>query len=167
MLSKQNKTDGAIGAFVITTEDAKKKQIPVLPADLLRALYPQIPASLAQSLGTNYMTGRFAGDNANSLFFVLGIDSYEDAFAGLQNWYPEEAVLFAQILKNNSALSSQNLEWKNVFIKNIDARILTNSDDDIFIAYTFLTKKLLLISADKESFLALVEGYTTPQKTAP
>jgi hypothetical protein len=160
-LANQNSADGAIGAFTILFKNEKKKDVELTGTQFITALFPQIPAQFVASLDTTYMAGRFASPTQNFGFLVFSLSSYEDTFASLNRLSEQNALLLARLL-NPSLGEQKTLSWKNVFIKNIDARVLVNDADEILLAYTFLNKKTLLITTDKDAFIALTARYTTP-----
>ena len=160
-LANQNSADGAIGAFTILFKNEKKKDVELTGTQFITALFPQMPAQFVSSLDTSYMAGRFAEQTSNTGFVVFTLSSYEDAFASLNRLSEESALALARLLV--PSLGEQKVtSWKNVFIKNIDARVLVNDVDEILLVYTFLNKKTLLITADKDAFIALTARYTTP-----
>jgi hypothetical protein len=160
-LTNQNSADGAIGAFTILFKNEKKKDVELTGAQFITALFPQMPVQFVASLDTTYMAGRFASPAQNFGFLVFSLSSYEDTFASLNRLSEQNALLLAQLL-NPSLGEQKTTSWKNVFIKNIDARVLVNDADEILLAYTFLNKKTLLIATDKDAFIALTTRYTTP-----
>jgi hypothetical protein len=122
------------------------------------------PERLLRSLSSKYMVGTFSG-GVNAGFLVLKINSFESGSAGALEWERGTMKNISNLLSiKNITPEKRGAKWKDAFVRNIDTRILIDSTEEIFLIYSFIDKETLVIAPDKDTFLAVVDRYNTPQK---
>ncbi len=124
-----------------------------IPPNLLRAMEDQDFLFGIHSLG------------ANRPFFVITVESFENAFAGMLKW---ESFMFDDLasLFSLDVSSTQFIDrlFEDVVIKNRDARILKDSEGNIVLIYSFIDKETLVIATNEETFDEVVNRLKTPKK---
>lgn len=122
------------------------------------------PDRLLRSLSGEYMVGLYSGEN-NASFFALSVSSFENAFSGMLAWEKETLRTLPDRLSTRQVSpEGRETRWADAFVRNIDARLLVDSTEDIFLIYSFLDKETLIITPDRDTFLELVDRYNTPEK---
>lgn len=122
------------------------------------------PDKFLRALSKEYMIGIYTGEN-NASFFVLKVLSFENSFNGMLSWEKTSLNELADILSTRQiSPKERDTRWADASIRNIDVRLLIDSTNDIFLIYSFLDKKTLIIAPDKNTFIELVDRYNTPQK---
>jgi hypothetical protein len=111
--------------------------------DFLNFLGVSLPATLERTLKDEYVVGMFYQNNQNSLFFIITVDDFGGAFAGMLDW---EGNMEKDLSFLNTATSTEVFAWKDIIIKNKDTRGLANDKNIAKIAYTFLDKNTILIT---------------------
>ncbi len=107
------------------------------------------PANFSQSLDGNFTLGIYYLKK-NSPFLVFKISSFDLGFSGALNWEKKMANDLKDILLvKNIGLSRQ---FQDKIIKNRDARILYDADNNPILMYAFINKKYLVIAADADTF---------------
>jgi hypothetical protein len=123
-------------------------------ADFLGFLEIKPPINFSQALEGDFMLGVFYLKK-NSPFLIFKIRSYELGFSGMLEWEKRMANDFKEIfLIENSIKSGQ--KFQNKMIKNRDARVLYDIEEKPLLIYSFLSKNLLVIAADLESFEEII-----------
>ncbi len=129
-----------------------------------QALGTHIPSELLRSFDPTFTVGIYAW-NKNGLFILMKTNSYPTAFASMLKW---ETTLFDDLYRvfgiditgeDNSLFSAK---WKDMVLKNQDARVLTDTTGNIVLFYTFLGEnKDILLIGDKEQTLVEVVNRMT------
>ncbi len=100
---------------------------------------------LFRTLKSDYMIGALVKSGVKSNFLIISVGDFGQAFSGMLEW---EESLSADLpfLLATYASSTSSFVWRDVIIKNKDARALINDKDQSQIAYTFLDKQTVLIT---------------------
>ena len=122
------------------------------------------PPLFLRSLVPEYAFG-VSGESA-SVFIVLKIDSFENAFAGMLKWEKDieddlEEVFHISgdtILSNaTSTKIIKPRKFEDVVIKNNDVRVLRDGQEGIVFLYTFIGKDTLILTTRLETLEELTE----------
>lgn len=116
-----------------------------------------LPSRLSLTIRNSNLgaVGSIVAGTKNSPFLIFEVASYDDAFAGALEWeknMPSELMSFFPDLKN-----AVEREFKDVVIKNQDARVFESGDGKIF--YTFFNKKLLIITGSEKILEDIIKRY--------
>lgn len=157
----KKETPGSIKNILLTKTII---EIPILLPlkDLLSLLKVTAPGSLIRSFSDEYMVGTYTppGDYQKShLFLIIKISDYNLAYAGMLKW--EETILddlftFFQVDVSGSNNELFEKSFKDIVIKNKDARILYNREGVDALFYLFPDKKHLIITDDQETIKEIV-----------
>jgi len=136
----------------------------ITAAEWLTKLDMSAPDELVRLLGNEFMYGVYSGAQ-NGGFIVLKTSYYEKAFAGMLSW---EGLLVRDaypILGGKPASRElQNQRFIDVTIKNIDARVIKDTDGLTAMVYTFLPDKTTLVLAHNEAtVLEILTRLATPK----
>jgi len=122
------------------------------------------PERLLRTLSSKYMVGMFSGET-NAGFILLKVSSFESASAATREWEHGSMENISSLLSvRNVSPSQRETNWVDAFVRNIDARLLIDPTEEIFLVYSFVDKETLIIAPDKDTFIAVVDRYNTPQK---
>jgi hypothetical protein len=111
------------------------------------------------------MSGVYIGRENNYGFIALEVNSFESSFDSMLDWERMSMNgLYRTLTGSSLNPSGKTLLWKDAFIKNVDVRLLEDQVKDTYIVYSFLDKNTLIITANKDAFIEIVNRYRTPQK---
>jgi len=130
--------------------------------DLLSILKVTAPGSLIRSFTGEYMIGTYTLSSENErshLFLILKVSDYNLAYAGMLEW--EKTILDDLFTLFRVNVSGENVElfgksFKDIVIKNKDARILYNKEGVDALFYLFPDKKHLVITDNQETIKEIV-----------
>lgn len=127
------------------------------------------PSALLRTLKDQYVIGIISQDEKHSAFVVITINDFGGAFSAMLEW--EENMLKDLAFLNadiNTATASTTIpmksevfNWKDIIIKNKDARALANEKGKSQVVYTFLDKNTILITSDLEALGEISSAYAS------
>ncbi len=123
--------------------------------ELLSVWVNTMPPILARSLSEEFMLGVYTYTSSkNTPFLIFKTNSYEQTLAGMFAWEKN-------ILNDFYRLFGLEIkETRGVFIDKVidgeDTRILKNTDGEIILVYSFVDENTLIITLNKEAFVAIV-----------
>ncbi len=140
--------------------------VPITTPSLFETVEASAPTPLVRALGTTPTLGLhgFQGGQPFLLFTVL---SYDHAFAGMLAWEetmledfgPLFDVLPRTILENVGSTTSKALgnriAFKDVIIRNKDARAAFDPEGTIIFLYSFIDKQTLVLTTKEETLRVL------------
>lgn len=140
---------------------------PIAVAELFNMLETSAPPALARALGPLLTLGVY-GFKGGQPFLLFGVSSYDYAFNGMLLWertlLDEMGPLFGtlprDILKNAGDTTAEAREntiaFKDIIIRNKDARAAFSPEGIIVFAYSFLDKQTLVFATNDETLKALM-----------
>jgi hypothetical protein len=144
-----------------TTTDAGGKVVAAPTTAVLSALGTTAPPqALLSSLDTTltygiYSTGALVG------FFKLHSRSYPETFGGMLKWEPAMAGALIPFLNPNMKKSDATLirgrSFKDERVGGTNARVLSDPDGVVAIAYAFPDQETLIIAGGREALKELIE----------
>ena len=153
---------GSIQAIRITKSDDKENVVPINELFSTLSIFP--PEELSQSLKEEYMIGIYGG-KSNYAFLITRVNSFSASFESLLAWEKTSLpALYTLLTASARNPLDGGAVWKDVFIKNIDARILENRTQDIFLVYSFLDKNTLVIAPSIDTFIEVVGRFKTSEQ---
>jgi hypothetical protein len=117
--------------------------------DFLNFLGVSLPPTLERTLKDEYAVGAFSQDNQTSLFLVISVNDFGQAFSGMLDWegnMAKDLSFFNVVASTTVPMRPESLSWQDIIVKNKDTRGLVNSKNQAKIAYTFLDKNTVLIT---------------------
>lgn len=140
--------------------------------DLLFALKVTAPGSLIRSFSNKYMLGTYTPASAYDtphLFLIINVNDYNMAYAGMLQW--EKTMLDDFFTLFHVDVSGKNSElfgkpFKDIIIKNKDARILYTKDGVDALFYLFTDKNTLVITDNQEGLKEIITRLLV-QQTKP
>lgn len=135
----------------------------------LSLMKTSIPGQLSRSFKEEYMVGSYLPISAYDkphLFLIIGIKDYNQAYAGMLEW--EKTMVDDLFSIFHIDVSGENKElfekpWKDIVIKNKDARILYTKDGTDILFYLFYDKNNLIITDNQEAIKEIVERFLIKQ----
>jgi hypothetical protein len=118
------------------------------------------PEDLLRSLDTSLVYGIYSSKELVG-FFELRSRSYPETFAEMLNWEP--AIGDALLPALNPEMKKSNIDvlrgraFKDERVAGVHARVLSDPDGVVSIAYAFPDTKMLIIAGDREALRALIE----------
>ena len=140
---------------------------PLTTAELLAKLESSAPATLVRALGPVPTLG-VHGFQGGKPFLLFGVSSYDFAFEGMLAWEeklildigPVFSITPRTVLQNVGSTTAEALQntvvYKDIIIKNKDARAAFDPQGAIVLVYGFLDKDTLVVTTDEETFRALL-----------
>ena len=130
--------------------------------NFINILKTSIPGSLLRSFDLDYMVGTYTPESLydkSHLFLIIKIKDYDQAYAGMLEWEKTMlADLFSvfdiEITDDNKTLLGKS--FKDIIIKNKDARILYTNDGTNILFYLFPDKKTLIITDNQEAIKEII-----------
>lgn len=118
------------------------------------------PSNFTQSLEGNFTLGVFYFKK-NSPFLILKIRSFDLALAGALDWEKNMARDLKEILSIQNVPATEN-RFQDKIIKNRDARILYDPDNNPVLIYAFFNKQYLVITVDFDTFEEILRRFAIP-----
>lgn len=128
----------------VSLVDFGSYSIPV--SKLVEILNLNMPNELERNLKSDFALGVFKKGESSSPLLVLNVAEFGGAFAGMLEWEKQMQTDLAMIALPTSATST--LIWKDVIVKNKDARVLVDASGKSVISYAFLDKNTILITRE-------------------
>ncbi len=153
----RDQTNTTLGSITkILPQDSGKT---ITQQELIRRLGLSLPEQFIRLMdrGDNYMIGIHIADR-NTPFILLTTTSYEHAFASMLEWEKiaeRELQPFFNISNNNPAKQ----EAENIVIKNLNARVIRDDNNQIRFLYSFLDDKTLLITNNIYTLTEIAQRY--------
>lgn len=144
----KNKTDEVIAPFTLES--------------FIGTLKTTVPGPLLRSFSADYMIGTYTPVSLydkSHLFLIIKINDYNQAYAGMLEWEKTMlndlfSIFNINIADNNKYLFEKS--FKDIVIKNKDARILYTSDGTDVLFYLFPDKNTLIISDNQEAIKEII-----------
>ncbi len=153
----RDQTNTTLGSITqILPQDSGKT---ITQQELIKRLGLSLPKQFIRLMdrGDNYMIGVHIADR-NTPFILLTTTSYEHAFASMLEWEKvaeRELQPFFSFSNNNPV----NQKAENIVIKNLNARVIRNSNNEIRFLYSFLDNKTLLITNNIYTLTEIAQRY--------
>jgi len=156
-------------AIASTSSDGAVFGLPQEGGELVKALALPMPDILFRSIQQESTVGIIRAGGEQHAFFILRVDSFERAFAGMLEWEPrivsDLALLYpAYPLPESSATTTASstpealpdLVFTDEITGNRDVRVLRDITGRALLTYGFRDKETLIIARDETAFLELV-----------
>ncbi len=142
---------------------------PLSLKEFLSILNLSAPKSLIRSFTDNYMLGVYTPENVNlnnNLFLIIKIKDYNLAYSGMLKWEKTMAkdlfnIFNINISGGNSSIFNE--PFKDIIIKNKDARILYNSMGIDKLYYLFADSNTLIISTSQDAVKEIISRLLVKQ----
>lgn len=159
-----------------TTVDAKNVPPPVSIQELITAIAPNIPDSLARTFDPSYYLLGIHVFDGNEPFLVLKVDSYEQAFSGMLEWertMPQElspAFIGTPRPRTQTELAGISTsttqavlptQFKDMIIANHDARALINDQGDVLLLWALIDRTTLVITTNENTLAEIISRRST------
>lgn len=168
---------GLIERVVINVSTTSAEMIELGAPSLISALAPNAPAEFLRTLEPTYLLGVHSFDS-NQAFLVLGVDSYETAYAAMLRFEytlaEDLSPLFtrtpsphigAGAASTTAAATSTGpvirTNFADKIVENHDARVLQNSQGDILLLWTFLDRNTLVITTNEYTLREIISRRNT------
>lgn len=123
-------------------------------SDILTNFSPSAPTSLLRSFDPeNYMLG-FIEKGTKQPFFIIKVNYYENAFAGMLNWENNIGNIFSGI-ESTSSIPSGN--FSDAIVENKNVRALHDSQGNTIVLYSFFDSNTLIITTNEIAFAEIVK----------
>ncbi len=144
--------------------DAEPLSMSLDSQEFFRFLTPRAPDALVRLLNPPYMYG-IHGFDRNFGFLFLETDEQERVYSELLSWEGPAMArdLLPLIQEFPDIPEGGNVVFQDLLIKNIDARVLRNSNNEILLLYAFLTPKKFVITGGEDTFVEVLRRFTQPR----
>ncbi|MFZ2886984.1 MAG: hypothetical protein WA021_04160 [Minisyncoccia bacterium] len=153
-------TLGAILQIIPAHQSAEGME-PIPFGDFMNSIGAKPPDELVRALSGEFFFGIHTVDE-NAPVFVIPVESYERAFAGMLAW---ERTINADLAPITTAVSMQTVspegviverKFEDTVIRNYDVRVLKDEAGIIQLYYSFPTRNILIIAESQYSFTELL-----------
>lgn len=127
------------------------------PADLLATILAEPPANLESVIAPPLTFGVVDTFGKNEMVLMFKIVDYDRAFAGLLAWEQTIVRDLQLLLPAANDLTVDGKTFKDVIVKNNDARILENLEGRPILAYTIFNRKLVIIVSSKTALEVVLD----------
>jgi len=111
----------------------------------------KMPALLSRSLSNNFMLGVYSSNPGRNMpFIILTTNSYEQTFAGMFEW--ENNILNDFYKLFGLGVNETSQSFQDTVIRRNDVRILKDKTGETLLLYSFINKKVLIITTNEEAF---------------
>ncbi|OHA27298.1 MAG: hypothetical protein A3C06_02100 [Candidatus Taylorbacteria bacterium RIFCSPHIGHO2_02_FULL_46_13] len=160
----------AIEVIILTEKDGAGNIRALDTKTFLEKITPSIPAMLIRTLDPSYVFG-LVGFDGNQPFIILHTNSYERAYDGMlsgeADLYREAGSIFVTgggLLPGLSTSSSvyfgtdpNKQLFHDMVIKNIDTRVVKNTQGDIIFLYSFPNESTIVITSNAKTFNQIID----------
>lgn len=154
--SKKQDEKNGVNAIFLNKKDVSGSEQQISKDELLSVLKSTAPGSLVRSMEDKFLFGKYKGTptvEESSAFLIFGINDYNLAYASMLDWeksiFSDLFILF-DITLSDSDTALFEKDWKDVIINNKDARVLYGIDGEGILFYSFVNKKVLIITENSE-----------------
>lgn len=165
LASELQKASLQMGVVLLKLHDTKGEPIDSATTffDLLGI---ELPSLLLRNLRGEFALGTHSSQNQIPAYFlILRADDFGVAFSGLLEWEGNMSndLSFLGTRVQDANTSTKSFVWKDVIIKNKDARTLvsTANGSDILLAYSFLDKNTILITNSLHAISEIASIYAS------
>lgn len=138
------------GINILKISDTNGAQIKT-SEDFFKFLGILTPGSLERDVSPDFAFGKIKRDDVVSTFLVVQIKDFGRAFSSLLEWEKKMLNDLSFMKDYEEDVLGQNLEWRDIIIKNKDSRALTNQGNQIMLIYTFLDRNTILITTSSNA----------------
>lgn len=130
---------------------------PISTADFFKLMQSRAPGNLVRAFNPLFMFGLMGG-KPNHTFILIKLDSFDNAFPGMIDWekymIDDVLALFTPYDVINTIPSETT--FKDVTIKNKDARALKTLGGQTVLIYSFYDNNMLIMTDNEETLKALL-----------
>lgn len=159
---------GSITNLYLTNEEAGVKRL-VTTEEFLEKIEIKATQAFKRALGDNFMFGVHSFDG-NPAYFLFEVDSFDNVFSEALNWerfmLDDLWVMLYNRKPQESTLAQDgesifNEGFKDVVVKNRDARVLIDENNETILIYSFPDRKHLIIATSESTLIEVVSRLTT------
>ncbi len=156
-INERSKGDtNGVNAIFLTKINSQNQTETIDKDDFLSLIQGTTPESLKRSMDKDFLLGKIVNKEKaeNSYFLIFKINNYGQAYSTMLDW--EQTLLkdLFIVFNINIPESDQSFfekQWTDMIINNKDVRILTGQDGEGLLFYSFVNKKTLVITTNKEA----------------
>ena len=127
---------------------------PASAEDILKLLSSRAPSALVRSMSGDNMFGLIQVQGESIPFWIIEIDSFENAFDGILDWEDFIQEDLVPVFSDNE--QTPDPIFIDVVSRNKDIRVLRNNAGEELLVHTFLDKNTLLITEKEIAFKELL-----------
>lgn len=126
---------------------------------LLTLVTSNMPPEFPRSLTGEYLYGVHSLKD-NHPFLIAKVGSFANTFASLLRWELFMARDFVTLFELSSINIPRNQSFKDIVVKNRDARVLQDAEGGTILIYGFADQETLIITTNKDTFGEIVKRLT-------
>lgn len=124
------------------------------PARFIQTMGLAMPGALLRSLGSEMSFGLWQG---REMFLIFQTKDFGIAWGGMLEWENSLANDFGPLLASSTTTATYT--WKDIIVKNKDARGAIDEFGNTAIIYTFIDKNTILITESNEALRAVLDKF--------
>ncbi|MEK7567638.1 MAG: hypothetical protein AAB513_01825 [Patescibacteria group bacterium] len=166
--TERNQSQGNLNEIknIILTKNGLLGDIALSTESFMKILEMRIPPELLRTLASSYMLGvhKFS---ENQSFIILKTDSYDTARAGMLDWEKNLEEDVGKLIRSSgdftyatsSDATTNRRTFKDETIKNQDARVLYDENNNFLFLYTFLKdRETIVFASHPETLAEIISG---------
>ncbi len=151
LLNRQGVSSKLLNDARVEENELTQYKLNVSLDTLLVILSPSIPSDYRRSFNEKSFFGSIDEEN----FFIIGVDSYEQAYAGQLEW---EKTMKEDLFPLFGISSSSTLiRFEDRIVGNKDARVATNANGTTLFLYGFHQQDTLIFAKNEDTFRSISE----------
>jgi hypothetical protein len=136
------------------------------PTEFMLLIGARPSGSLVRSFDPIFMLGIIGtpeSASSSETFMLMKLDSYENAFAGMLAWEGTMQEDILPLFQDETVVASTTpgTGFRDVTIKNKDARVLADESGKTVLIYSFYNQNLLIITGNEDSLRTLINELDT------
>ena len=136
---------------------SKTSKLAITPQDFIDKMGWSMPGALARSISDQFLAGLYGDGKGAEFFIIFKVDDYGIAFRDMLSWENEMPKDFSEIIKLNPA-STTDYQFKDVIVKNKDAREFSGASGKALLIYTFINQNTILITESEGAMTNLINS---------
>lgn len=127
----------------------------------LKTYFTSVPDSLSRFVNDPFMLGiYYDATKKGHVFLIFTTDSFETAFAAMLSWEKILPQDMGPLIGSQGGIG----DFKDVVIRNKDTRALLDRTGEPVFIYSFIDRKTMLITEDKDTFGNILDLLNQPKR---
>jgi len=160
IIKKENQQNSGLVKALFLTKKINNLDEILTSKNFLSLIKATAPDTLIRSLTDKYLLGKYlTSNNKPAMFLIFQTTDYPQAYSSMLEWEKTIAqdlfTLFNTNDQKNENLLSEK-KWKDVVIKNKDARVLYDSSGEEILYYVFVNKNNFVITNNLDALKEVI-----------
>ncbi len=152
--------------YIKITMQSASSTIDATSETFFKSAFKNIPASLTRAFDKKMFAGIYTREK-NQPFFIVQIDSFDQAFEGMLAWEKNIYADLKPLLNTDTTTGETTViveplsAFEDLIAQNKDARVLKNNQGETLLMYSFVDQKTLFITTNEATFKEILNRFST------